>query len=132
MANVEDDDAGRLRAFRRKFGRGWDAKSAESEESLAVADSPPATQHEAAELGISTDGAGREAAEGKAAKEASKGRKEAAEGKAESEGSAAAWGEQEEDNLMDLISAAGLAGAQHKGPVAAPQKAAKAGKGKRK
>lgn len=26
MANVEEDEAGRLRAFRRRFGRGWDAE----------------------------------------------------------------------------------------------------------
>lgn len=25
--NIEADEAGRLRAFRAKFGRGWDAKS---------------------------------------------------------------------------------------------------------
>ena len=25
--NIEADEAGRLRAFREKFGRGWDAKS---------------------------------------------------------------------------------------------------------
>jgi len=26
LANVEEDEAGRLKAFRRKFGRGWDAE----------------------------------------------------------------------------------------------------------
>lgn len=27
--NVEEDEAGKLRAFRAKFGRGWDAEAAE-------------------------------------------------------------------------------------------------------
>lgn len=31
LANMEDDDAGRLRAFRRRFGRGWDAETARLE-----------------------------------------------------------------------------------------------------
>lgn len=29
LLNVEEDEAGRLKAFRAKFGRGWDAESAE-------------------------------------------------------------------------------------------------------
>jgi hypothetical protein len=28
---VEEDEAGRLKAFRRKFGRGWDAEEAEED-----------------------------------------------------------------------------------------------------
>ncbi|KAI9755587.1 MAG: hypothetical protein M4579_004235 [Chaenotheca gracillima] len=28
LANVEEDEAGRLRAFRQRFGRGWDAEAA--------------------------------------------------------------------------------------------------------
>jgi len=34
LRNVEEDEAGRLRAFRQRFGRGWDAETAaeESEE----------------------------------------------------------------------------------------------------
>jgi hypothetical protein len=39
LRNVEEDEAGRLRAFREKFGRGWDVEGAaevegEQEESL--------------------------------------------------------------------------------------------------
>jgi len=32
LRNVEEDEAGRLRAFRVKFGRGWDADTTGSEE----------------------------------------------------------------------------------------------------
>lgn len=28
LANLEEDEAGRLRAFRKRFGRGWDAEAA--------------------------------------------------------------------------------------------------------
>jgi hypothetical protein len=27
LKNIEEDEAGRLRAFRQKFGRGWDAEN---------------------------------------------------------------------------------------------------------
>ncbi|KAI9849620.1 MAG: hypothetical protein M1837_002745 [Sclerophora amabilis] len=30
LANIEEDEAGRLRAFRERFGRGWDAEAAAS------------------------------------------------------------------------------------------------------
>ena len=33
LMNVEADEAGRLRAFREKFGRGWDAKSSQEADS---------------------------------------------------------------------------------------------------
>lgn len=32
LRNVEEDEAGRLRAFREKFGRGWDADTTDMEE----------------------------------------------------------------------------------------------------
>jgi hypothetical protein len=32
LKNVEEDEAGRLRAFREKFGRGWDADTTGAEE----------------------------------------------------------------------------------------------------
>ena len=32
--NVEADDAGRLRAFRQRFGRGWDARTNVEEEDI--------------------------------------------------------------------------------------------------
>ncbi|KAB8532586.1 hypothetical protein FH972_025531 [Carpinus fangiana] len=124
MANVEEDEAGRLRAFRRRFGRGWDARSAEGEESLSVADAPV---EEGAEGAAEPEVEGR-AAERRETKETKETVKKA---DVKSAQDAQAWGEEEEENLMDLISAAGLAGEQHKGPVAAPQKV-KAGKGKRK
>ncbi|MCJ1251220.1 hypothetical protein MMC30_008451 [Trapelia coarctata] len=34
LMNVEADDAGRLRAFRQRFGRGWDARTNVEEEDL--------------------------------------------------------------------------------------------------
>ena len=36
LRNVEEDEAGRLRAFRKKFGRGWDADTTGSEEGADV------------------------------------------------------------------------------------------------
>ena len=36
--NVEADDAGRLRAFRQRFGRGWDALTNVEEEELEEGD----------------------------------------------------------------------------------------------
>ena len=36
--NIEADDAGRLRAFRQRFGRGWDARTNVKEEDLEEAD----------------------------------------------------------------------------------------------
>ncbi|KAI9742831.1 MAG: hypothetical protein M1818_003560 [Claussenomyces sp. TS43310] len=38
LRNVEADEAGRLRAFRRKFGRGWDLEDAEADEADAGRD----------------------------------------------------------------------------------------------
>jgi hypothetical protein len=32
LRNVEEDEAGRLRAFRQKFGRGWDVEGAGEED----------------------------------------------------------------------------------------------------
>jgi len=32
LRNVEEDEAGRLRAFREKFGRGWDVEATEEAE----------------------------------------------------------------------------------------------------
>ena len=34
LLNVEEDEAGRLRAFRNKFGRGWDAESTNENEEV--------------------------------------------------------------------------------------------------
>lgn len=34
---MEEDEAGRLRAFREKFGRGWDSEGAEVEEEHVLA-----------------------------------------------------------------------------------------------
>lgn len=38
LRNVEEDEAGRLRAFREKFGRGWDVDAREAEEGIADMD----------------------------------------------------------------------------------------------
>jgi len=37
LRNVEEDEAGRLRAFREKFGRGWDADTTGAEGGEGVA-----------------------------------------------------------------------------------------------
>ena len=41
LANVEEDEAGRLRAFRKKFGRGWDADADADEDELDDDDDDP-------------------------------------------------------------------------------------------
>lgn len=48
LKNVEKDEAGRLRAFRERFGRGWDAEGTVEEEAEATAksvDAPSAEQN---------------------------------------------------------------------------------------
>jgi hypothetical protein len=36
LLNVEEDEAGKLRSFRAKFGRGWDAEAAEYKEEVCI------------------------------------------------------------------------------------------------
>lgn len=74
--NVEDDEAGRLAAFRARFGRSWDANTP------------------VAETGAASPGASAEDAATKKAQE------EAAKAQAVAE-------QEEEDNLLDLISSFG-------------------------
>ncbi|RFU23959.1 hypothetical protein B7463_g12379, partial [Scytalidium lignicola] len=38
LRNVEQDEAGRLRAFREKFGRGWDMEATDDAESAEDAE----------------------------------------------------------------------------------------------
>jgi hypothetical protein len=40
LRNVEADEAGRLRAFRNKFGRGWDAEAVEEDDTSSSSSSP--------------------------------------------------------------------------------------------
>lgn len=35
LTNIEEDEAGKLRRFRERFGRGWDVKTASSEETVS-------------------------------------------------------------------------------------------------
>ncbi|KAK5009845.1 hypothetical protein LTR39_004846, partial [Cryomyces antarcticus] len=63
LSNVEEDEAGRLRAFRAKFGRGWDAEAVdEQEEAKEGVDgvSPPPPDESLMDL-ISGYGQGAEA-----------------------------------------------------------------------
>jgi hypothetical protein len=43
LRNVEADEAGRLRAFRNKFGRGWDAEAGDEEDPSSSASEGSAT-----------------------------------------------------------------------------------------
>lgn len=62
--NVEEDEAGRLKAFRAKFGRGWDAESVE--EATESDGGLPREQHEDSLMDlISSYGKGVENAEAK-------------------------------------------------------------------
>jgi hypothetical protein len=37
LLNIEEDEAGKLRSFRQKFGRGWDAEAVEYGEEVCAA-----------------------------------------------------------------------------------------------
>ncbi|TQB67799.1 hypothetical protein MPDQ_004716 [Monascus purpureus] len=74
LMNIEEDEAGRLAAFRAKFGRSWDANTTASEAA--------ATSSDAKDKKASADAKAKEAAEQSAL-------------------------EEEEDNLLDLISSFG-------------------------
>ncbi|OCL01689.1 hypothetical protein AOQ84DRAFT_328638 [Glonium stellatum] len=64
LLNVEEDEAGRLKAFRAKFGRGWDAESVE--EATESDGGLPREQHEDSLMDlISSYGKGVENAEAK-------------------------------------------------------------------
>ena len=57
LANLEEDDAGRLRAFRRRFGRGWDADAALKEREMDERhDLPSAPSYKDADGGTATGG----------------------------------------------------------------------------
>jgi hypothetical protein len=40
LLNVEEDEAGKLRSFRSKFGRGWDAEAVEYTEDVCIYNVP--------------------------------------------------------------------------------------------
>lgn len=88
--NVEEDEAGRLAAFRSKYGRSWDAKNTVSTDDLHALE---------AEKG--KEGADAAAAAANAAAEAEM--------------------QQEEDNLLDLISSFG----QEEADLPAPKQGGK-------
>ena len=113
MANVEEDEAGRLRAFRKRFGRGWDARSEALDEPMAEEDAEremvggetPAEQGEGGVtvqegVGVRVDAMKRgEKSEGR------QGRDEKGRIQSKSE-----WSDEAEENLMDLIGSFGVQG----------------------
>ncbi|KAL9055042.1 MAG: hypothetical protein Q9162_003807 [Coniocarpon cinnabarinum] len=133
MANVEEDEAGRLRAFRRKFGRAFDAREgmpapAQTEESGADDEVVGTREEEGTMMEIRAGDARRgRKSEGRVSRQEDGDvevdgkiggdRPPAAAGKQQKEadpagqglGTTQAWGEDfgEDDNLMDLISSAG-------------------------
>lgn len=129
LSNVEEDEAGRLKAFRRRFGRGWDARSAggggggDAEgmrgdvprsrerrtggEGDPVDDSkgPPAAAQRDAPLGEATRGVWQ-AVEGRGGRAGEESRVERDRGR-ETADQAREEEQEEEENLMDLISSYG-------------------------
>ncbi|KAI9716706.1 MAG: hypothetical protein M1828_007568 [Chrysothrix sp. TS-e1954] len=85
LANVEEDEAGRLRAFRRRFGRGWDVGGGDREEALET---------EAEQAG-GAPGESEMQQDGRSLIDAAT---------HESRDTTTQWSDAEEDNLMDLIS----------------------------
>ncbi|PGH29121.1 hypothetical protein GX50_08126 [[Emmonsia] crescens] len=109
LRNVEADEAGRLAAFRSKFGRSWDATNTAAAVAAAAADAAAATA-------TATDG-GMAEGDAKQAKDTTV--EEAVEFEFEED--------EEEENLLDLISSFGQTeGSQ----MAQPEKGK--GKGKKK
>lgn len=139
MANVEEDEAGRLRAFRRRFGRGWDARSEELGQAPAREDvrRVEAVGERAAMEGSA---AGEEGAtgvvEGVGVRTGGMERGEDSEGRQgrDEEGnvrSESGWSDEAEDNLMDLIGSYGVRG-EKEGDSAGVRMVGKAGGGKKK
>ncbi|KAK2808100.1 hypothetical protein FQN50_005018 [Emmonsiellopsis sp. PD_5] len=95
LRNVEEDEAGRLAAFRSKFGRGWDAAGAAAG---AAEEEVVATATAAATEGVVGKDGGAEAAAKKEAELKKISEKE------EEEAMMAQFEEEEDDNLLDLIS----------------------------
>lgn len=113
LATVEEDEAGRLRAFRRRFGRGWDAETraealeAGSQELLAQGAQDSALDAEAVTVPgnerrevVSGGGRGGKKAQ---AREAAEGGLDMPEGGKD----AGSWSDAAEENLMDLIGSFG-------------------------
>lgn len=84
--SIEDDDAGRLAAFRARFGRSWDANAPNVEPSPSTASKKDAVADAAAKKAEEEDAKARAQAE-----------------------------QDEEDNLLDLISSFGQDEAQGSG-----------------
>ncbi|KAF2144559.1 uncharacterized protein K452DRAFT_284888 [Aplosporella prunicola CBS 121167] len=73
LLNVEEDEAGRLRAFREKFGRGWDSEVTESaEEAREGEEGLPPQEGEESLLDLISNYGRAEAAKGGAAGEQGK------------------------------------------------------------
>lgn len=96
LMTVEEDEAGRLAAFRARFGRSWDAANTSSEEA-----SKSETSSSSSSSAQPVDK--KETAETQAEREA------AAAGEAAEIAQAEAELQEEEDNLLDLISSFGQA-----------------------
>lgn len=95
LMNVEEDEAGRLAAFRAKFGRSWDANTPNEEEVKKKEEEDAQVRTEAAAV----QAAGEQKLEkNNEAAEAEKARLQAEQAKEDQE---------EEDNLLDLISSFG-------------------------
>lgn len=87
--NAEEDEAGRLAAFRSRFGRGWDAAPAAPAAKAAVASAASTATADAAAESAAASDAGKEDALGE-------------------QGALEFEADEEEDNLLDLISSYGM------------------------
>jgi hypothetical protein len=66
LRNVEEDEAGRLRAFRMRFGRGWDAEADPDSSESSTSDSAGAQEESLMDLisGFGGEGQGMESERG--------------------------------------------------------------------
>ncbi|KAL1984103.1 hypothetical protein VTN96DRAFT_9603 [Rasamsonia emersonii] len=99
LMTVEEDEAGRLAAFRARFGRSWDAANTSSEE---------ASKFEKSETSASASSSSSQPVDQKKTGE-TQADQEAAAAEAAAVAQAEAELQEEEDNLLDLISSFGQA-----------------------
>ncbi|AEO56734.1 hypothetical protein MYCTH_2090930 [Thermothelomyces thermophilus ATCC 42464] len=122
LRNVEVDEAGKLAAFRERYGTSWDLEappSAAPAAAAAAAEAPAGGKQEGARAGSAADGDGKKA-EGKAAEQVQASTQQAAPA------------EDAFDSLVDLISAYATEDKNIKGGLSAKDQARKDRSGKKK
>ena len=99
LQNLEDDEAGRLAAFRARFGRSWDATT--------VGATPTSTSAPVSGVAETPDAVAATTTTAEEVMALKKEKEEGEKAKLAAAAAAAAQEQEEEDNLLDLISSFG-------------------------